>query len=92
MQQTNGAARPPLKSLRGGAFDTYFDHHAACQFASGDSPLARKYNIGFRLAIGTCDLVAWAGTHVDGEGEFDQMPADARTPKICNPREFITHD
>jgi gamma-glutamyl hercynylcysteine S-oxide synthase len=53
-----GAIQPtPLKALRGGAFDTYFDHQAACQFASGDSPLARKYNIGFRLALGTCDLV-----------------------------------
>lgn len=47
----------PLKTLRGGAFDSYFDHQAACQFASGDSPLARKYNIGFRLALGICDLV-----------------------------------
>ncbi|MCX7428265.1 MAG: SUMF1/EgtB/PvdO family nonheme iron enzyme [Planctomycetia bacterium] len=46
----------PMKSLRGGAFDTYFDSQAACQFQSGDSPLARKRNIGFRLAVGLCDL------------------------------------
>jgi iron(II)-dependent oxidoreductase len=52
------AHRTPLKTLRGGAFDTYFDHHAACQFASADSPLARKYNIGFRLAISARDLIA----------------------------------
>jgi iron(II)-dependent oxidoreductase len=42
----------PLKSLRGGAFDTYFEAQAQCQFQSGDSPLARKHNIGFRCAIG----------------------------------------
>ncbi len=40
-----------LKSIRGGAFDTYFAHHASCQFQSGDSPLARKHNVGFRCAI-----------------------------------------
>ena len=45
-----------MKSLRGGAFDTYFDSQATCQFQSGDSPLARKRNIGFRLAVGLCDL------------------------------------
>ncbi len=44
------------KSLRGGAFDTYFDVQATCQFQSGDHPLARKHNIGFRCALGTCDL------------------------------------
>ena len=54
---TSAIPRTPLKALRGGAFDTYFDHHAACQSASGDNPLARKYNIGFRLALGICDLV-----------------------------------
>jgi len=47
----------PMKTLRGGAFDTYFDQQATCQFASGDCPLARKHNIGFRCAIGACDLV-----------------------------------
>ncbi len=45
-----------MKSLRGGAFDTYFDSQATCQFPSGDHPLARKHNIGFRCALGTCDL------------------------------------
>ena len=46
-----------MKSIRGGAFDTYFDNQATCQFQSGESPLARKHNIGFRLAVGVCDLV-----------------------------------
>jgi iron(II)-dependent oxidoreductase len=47
----------PLRSIRGGAFDTYFDGQATCQFASGESPVARKHNIGFRCAVGVCDLV-----------------------------------
>jgi len=48
----------PCRSLRGGAFDTYFDIQASCQFQSGDRPLARKHNIGFRCAVGLCDVVA----------------------------------
>lgn len=45
------------KSIRGGAFDTYFEHQASCQFASGENPFSRKHNIGFRCAIGWCDIV-----------------------------------
>lgn len=56
------AAEIGLKSLRGGAFDTYFDNQATCQFQSGDAAVARKPNIGFRLALGACDVVlAWPG-------------------------------
>jgi iron(II)-dependent oxidoreductase len=47
----------PLKSIRGGAFDTYFDNQAACQFQSGENPLNRRHNIGFRCAIGVGDLI-----------------------------------
>ena len=47
-----------LKSLRGGAFDTYFHNHAACQFQSGEIPLARKHNIGFRCAVSVRDLAS----------------------------------
>jgi iron(II)-dependent oxidoreductase len=46
----------PMKSLRGGAFDTYFENQATCHFQSGESPLNRKHNIGFRLALGACDV------------------------------------
>jgi len=46
----------PTKSLRGGAFDTYFDNQATCHFQSGDAPTARKPNIGFRCALGACDV------------------------------------
>jgi len=51
----------PLKSLRGGAFDTYFDTQAHCQFQSGAGPLDRKHNIGFRCALGFCDVVHMGG-------------------------------
>jgi gamma-glutamyl hercynylcysteine S-oxide synthase len=47
----------PLRNLRGGAFDTYFDNQATCQFHSGENPLERKHNIGFRCAVGICDLL-----------------------------------
>ncbi|MGW8256564.1 MAG: formylglycine-generating enzyme family protein [Thermoguttaceae bacterium] len=46
-----------LKSIRGGAFDTYFDNQAACQFQSGENPLHRRNNIGFRCAVGICELM-----------------------------------
>ena len=45
-----------LVSLRGGAFDTYFENHATCDFQSGDHPMSRKYNIGFRCALSACDV------------------------------------
>lgn len=45
-----------MKGVRGGAFDTYFDNQATCHFQSGDSLLARKHNIGFRCAVGLCDV------------------------------------
>jgi gamma-glutamyl hercynylcysteine S-oxide synthase len=47
----------PMKSLRGGAFDTYFDNQASCQFQSGENPLARRHNVSFRCAVGAADLV-----------------------------------
>lgn len=46
----------PMRSVRGGAFDTYFENQATCQFQSGDDPVARKHNIGFRCAVSVCDL------------------------------------
>jgi gamma-glutamyl hercynylcysteine S-oxide synthase len=46
----------PMRALRGGAFDTYFDCQAACQFQSGDDPLARRRNVGFRCALSWADV------------------------------------
>ncbi len=64
-----------LKNIRGGAFDTYFENQATCQFASGEAPLARKHNIGFRCVLGTCDLA------VDPTAPFD--PSAAESPDEC---------
>lgn len=50
-------SQQPFKSVRGGAFDTYFETQVTCQLRSGDSPLARKHNIGFRCAVNACDLI-----------------------------------
>lgn len=47
----------PMKSIRGGAFDTYFDSQATSQFQSGENPLNRRHNIGFRCAISMGDVV-----------------------------------
>jgi len=46
-----------MKSLRGGAYDTYFECQATSQFQSGDWPLARRQNVGFRCALGVSDVV-----------------------------------
>lgn len=65
----------PLKSLRGGAFDTYFETQATCQLASGDSPLARKHNIGFRCAIGMHDLIPNISDLLDDEPAAGEVSA-----------------
>jgi iron(II)-dependent oxidoreductase len=64
----------PMKSLRGGAYDTYFDNQASCHFQSGDSSIARKHNIGFRCGLGVCDLAEFlqgAGTDEDADTEIE---------------------
>ena len=45
-----------MKSIRGGAFDTYFENQATCHAQSGEDRINRKHNIGFRLALAACDL------------------------------------
>jgi iron(II)-dependent oxidoreductase len=66
------------KSIRGGAFDTYFESQATCHFASGDHPLARRRNIGFRLALPMADLDATvtddSAADADGEQPPEPMP------------------
>ncbi len=54
-----------LKSLRGGAFDTYFENQANCQFASGENPINRKHNIGFRCALGMGDIAGSPPANVE---------------------------
>jgi iron(II)-dependent oxidoreductase len=60
----------PLKSLRGGAFDTYFDAQATSFFQSGDNPLVRRHNIGFRCAVGVCDI--YSSDELPAEVEADE--------------------
>ena len=65
----------PMKSIRGGAFDTYFDNQATCQFQSGEDPVARKHNIGFRCALSACDLAAHGPTTANDP--LDVVESDA---------------
>jgi len=69
----------PLKSIRGGAYDTYFDTQAHCQFQSGAAPLERKHNIGFRCALGFCDVVH---TGEDQGSEPDEAPATRESQEV----------
>lgn len=71
----------PLKSIRGGAFDTYFDSQAHCQFQSGESPLARKHNLGFRCALGFCDIIQepLSGAENDLPDEAERLSEQAAT-------------
>ena len=59
----------PMKSIRGGAYDTYFDHQATCQFQSGENPVNRKHNISFRCAVSICDLAEVARRLRPSDGE-----------------------
>lgn len=45
-----------VMSIRGGAFDTYFENQATCHYQSGESALSRRPNIGFRLVLPIADL------------------------------------
>jgi len=63
------------KSIRGGAFDTYFENHATCHYQSGEHPLARRHNIGFRLALPMSTLEV-----VD---EHDVQDGDAEQPAVA---------
>jgi iron(II)-dependent oxidoreductase len=66
----------PMKSIRGGAFDTYFDNQATCQFQSGEVAIGRKRNIGFRCAVGACDLMLARST------EDSREPAEAEAALV----------
>jgi iron(II)-dependent oxidoreductase len=58
---THGELKGPsaqMKTLRGGAFNTYFESQATCQSVSGDHPSARRDNIGFRCAFSAADADA----------------------------------
>jgi iron(II)-dependent oxidoreductase len=74
----------PMKSIRGAAFDTYFDHQATCQFQSGENPLNRKHNISFRCAISACDLALAARRLQPADDDRSQeTPAPAAVEEVC---------
>jgi iron(II)-dependent oxidoreductase len=66
----------PMKSVRGGAFDTYFDNQATCQFRSGEDPVSRKHNVGFRCALSLCDL-ALTQAAASKDSEADSQPTSS---------------
>lgn len=70
-QQTS---QPLMKTIRGGAFDTYFDNQATSQFASGENPLSRKHNIGFRCGLSICDLATAAPEPAVDESSEEKEP------------------
>jgi iron(II)-dependent oxidoreductase len=41
----------PLRGVRGGAYDTYFDTQATASFRTGLILLTRAHNVGFRCAL-----------------------------------------
>jgi iron(II)-dependent oxidoreductase len=59
-------------SIRGGAFDTYFENQATCHYQSGEHPLSRRANIGMRLALPMSDLEV---VHEDDDGDVVDEPA-----------------
>ncbi|MEX2169756.1 MAG: SUMF1/EgtB/PvdO family nonheme iron enzyme [Pirellulales bacterium] len=65
---TNVTVPAALRSIRGGAFDTYFENQATCHFQSGEHPLARRPNIGFRLAVPMTNLASLESAHAFGSG------------------------
>ena len=67
-------AESPLKSIRGGAFDTYFDSQATCQFQSGDVQMARRRNVGFRCAVSVCDLTLYR--EASPESRDEEVPEE----------------
>jgi iron(II)-dependent oxidoreductase len=50
-----------MKCIRGGAFDTYFENQASCEFRSAERPTARKHNVGFRCVLSVADIVDVTG-------------------------------
>ena len=69
-----------VMSVRGGAFDTYFENQATCHFQSGEHSLSRRRNVGFRLALPMSDLEAKSDEspeHATGEPVVETAAAGA---------------
>ena len=83
------APESPLKSIRGGAFDTYFETHASAHFQSADDPLARKHNIGFRCALSLCDVATEAAP--EPPEEVSETPASAPLTASVDPESLTAN-
>ncbi len=59
--------KTPMRALSGGAFDTYVERQASCQFESGERPFARKHNIGFRCVLSVAQLAPEAADRIKPE-------------------------
>lgn len=68
----NAATGHGLKVIHGGAFNTYFENQATCHFRSGEQPLSRRGNVGFRLAL-SFDVIV------------DQEPLPEDEPEAASP-------
>ncbi|HEX5470329.1 MAG TPA: SUMF1/EgtB/PvdO family nonheme iron enzyme [Lacipirellulaceae bacterium] len=75
-----------VMSIRGGAFDTYFENQASCHYQSGDQALARRRNIGFRLALPMSDLE----TPNETDLEIQLSEAPVADDAIAEPVEAIS--
>ncbi len=79
-----------VMSIRGGAFDTYFENQATCHFQSGEHALSRRRNIGFRLALPMSDLEAVANTDVPIQlSEAEEVPESSAEPVLVTPSSLI---
>ncbi len=58
----------PMQSIRGGAFDTYFESQATALFRTGQIALARTPNTGFRCAM-DLSQATWLTEDSDETGE-----------------------
>jgi iron(II)-dependent oxidoreductase len=66
-----------VMSIRGGAFDTYFENQATCHFQSGEQSLSRRRNIGFRLALPMSDFEAKHDEPQQATDDSAAPPAEA---------------
>ncbi|WP_146401199.1 formylglycine-generating enzyme family protein [Planctomycetes bacterium CA13] len=53
----SNALNETMAEIRGGAFDTYFQTQASCQFRTGQPLLYRGHNVGFRCCVSNNALV-----------------------------------
>ncbi len=66
-----------VMSIRGGAFDTYFENQATCHYQSGEHRLSRRPNIGIRLALAMSDL--------ETQEDYGEAPAESATHEDQTP-------